>query len=217
MEALHAATRAKAGAPADALQSAEEREAAERDGRPAVVGRRSTACGRCCSRACRTSTIAPDPREAAEMALLRLIHAAELPDPATLIATAERRGARRTPAAAAASAKAVGADRRDCRPISRRWSNALEASGKHHLAQSAARPGRAGPLRAARAGPEADCGRLGGDWPRELGAGAQSRHRRRAGRCRCPTKPASRRCSTRRKWPRSAFAPRCWPIPTSAR
>ena len=29
--------------------------------------------------------VAPDPREAAEMALLRLIHAADLPDPATLL------------------------------------------------------------------------------------------------------------------------------------
>ena len=36
--------------------------------------------------------VAPDPREAAEMALLRLIHAADMPDPASLIATAERGG-----------------------------------------------------------------------------------------------------------------------------
>ena len=43
------------------------------------------------------STIAPDPREAAEMALLRLIHAADMPDPAALLAAAERRGCRRKP------------------------------------------------------------------------------------------------------------------------
>ena len=84
MESLHAATRAKAGATrrrAAIGRGARKRRA---DGAAAVVGHASTACGRCCSRACRTSAVAPDPREAAEMALLRLIHAAELPDPATL-------------------------------------------------------------------------------------------------------------------------------------
>ena len=52
MEALHAVTRAKAGAAGDVLQSAEEREARRRLGRASSAGRRSTACGRCCSRAC---------------------------------------------------------------------------------------------------------------------------------------------------------------------
>jgi DNA polymerase-3 subunit gamma/tau len=37
--------------------------------------------------------IAPDPREAAEMALLRLIHAADMPDPASLIAKLSGEGA----------------------------------------------------------------------------------------------------------------------------
>ena len=37
--------------------------------------------------------IAPDPREAATMALLRLIHAADLPDPASALARAGGRGA----------------------------------------------------------------------------------------------------------------------------
>ena len=48
-----------------------------------------------------TSQIAPDPQEAATMALLRLIHAADLPDPAALLAQAvrARRGAPRPRAA----------------------------------------------------------------------------------------------------------------------
>src|SRR5206468_12004908 len=37
--------------------------------------------------------IAPDPREAADMALLRLIHAADMPDPASLIAKLSGEGA----------------------------------------------------------------------------------------------------------------------------
>ena len=37
--------------------------------------------------------IAPDPREAAEMALLRLIHAADMPDPASLLAQLSGEGA----------------------------------------------------------------------------------------------------------------------------
>ena len=48
MEELHVATRAKAGAGADALQSAEQRQAAEELAGQAVLGRRSTGCGRCC-------------------------------------------------------------------------------------------------------------------------------------------------------------------------
>src|SRR5262249_32511580 len=47
--------------------------------------------------------IAPDPREAAEMALLRLIHAADLPDPASLIARLSGEGT----AAATSSAPAA--------------------------------------------------------------------------------------------------------------
>ena len=49
--------------------------------------------------------VAPDPREAAEMALLRLIHAADMPDPATLM---QRLGAEGAVASAAAAPTAKG-------------------------------------------------------------------------------------------------------------
>jgi DNA polymerase-3 subunit gamma/tau len=84
MESLHSATRAKAGAGGDALQSAEERESAEQ---------MATALGwgtihrlwQMLLKGLQDVAIAPEPREAAEMALLRLIHAADLPDPAALL------------------------------------------------------------------------------------------------------------------------------------
>jgi DNA polymerase-3 subunit gamma/tau len=85
MESLHSVTRAKAGATSDALQSEEEREAAaewasnlgwagiHRLWQMLLKGLNDVAQ-------------APDPQEAATMALLRLIHAADLPDPAALVA-----------------------------------------------------------------------------------------------------------------------------------
>src|SRR5205085_5772839 len=84
MESLHAATRAKAGATADALQSAEERESAESMAQAlgwATIHR----LWQMLLKGLQDVAIAPDPREAAEMALLRLIHAADLPDPAALL------------------------------------------------------------------------------------------------------------------------------------
>ena len=85
METVHAVTRAKAGAAADLLQSAEEREAAtdfaEKLGW-AVLHR----LWQLLLKGLQDVTIAPDPQEAAAMALLRLVHAADLPDPAALIA-----------------------------------------------------------------------------------------------------------------------------------
>ncbi|HEX6741311.1 MAG TPA: DNA polymerase III subunit gamma/tau [Sphingomicrobium sp.] len=85
MESLHAATRAKAGAVADALQAAEERETAEE-----LAGKLSWGSlhrlWQLLLKGLQDVQEAPDPREAAEMALLRLIHAADLPDPAALMA-----------------------------------------------------------------------------------------------------------------------------------
>src|SRR5439155_13460053 len=79
MEALHSATRAKAGARSDALQSAEERESAGQ-----MAGALSWGTihrlWQMLLKGLQDVEIAPDPREAAEMALLRLIHAADLPD-----------------------------------------------------------------------------------------------------------------------------------------
>ena len=84
MEALHGVTRAKAGAGADLLQSAEQRDAAD-----ALAGRLSWGqihrLWQMLLKGLQDVAIAPDPHEAATMALLRLIHAAELPDPATIL------------------------------------------------------------------------------------------------------------------------------------
>jgi len=85
MESLHLITRAKAGAAEDALLSGEERDAAR-----ALAG--SISWGslhrlwQLLLKGLTDVGIAPDPHEAATMALLRLIHAADLPDPTALMA-----------------------------------------------------------------------------------------------------------------------------------
>ena len=85
MQSLHGITRVKAGAAPDALQSADERESAD-----AMAANLSWAMlhrlWQMLLKGLQDVAVAPDPREAAEMALLRLIHAADLPDPATLMA-----------------------------------------------------------------------------------------------------------------------------------
>jgi DNA polymerase-3 subunit gamma/tau len=92
MESLHAATRAKARANADALQSAEERESAAEMARLLSWGTIHR-LWQMLLKGLQDVEVAPDPREAAEMALLRLIHAAELPDPASLMAKLSGEGA----------------------------------------------------------------------------------------------------------------------------
>jgi len=85
MEALHAVTRSKAGANSDLLQSVEEREAAAE-----IAARLSWAnlhrLWQLLLKGLQDVTIAPDPQEAATMALLRLIHASEMPDPSAVAA-----------------------------------------------------------------------------------------------------------------------------------
>jgi len=85
MESLHAATRAKAGASSDALQSAEERESAAEMAKALGWGTIHR-LWQMLLKGLQDVEVAPDPREAAEMALLRLIHAADMPDPASLLA-----------------------------------------------------------------------------------------------------------------------------------
>jgi DNA polymerase-3 subunit gamma/tau len=110
--------------------------------------------------------VAPDPREAAEMALLRLIHAAELPDPASLLAKLDGDGAMAlspSPAGSKAGGPSGGGVPADFAGLIR----AVERSGKHLLAQQLhdqiglvryAPPELAlKPLRP-----------LGPDWPRDL-------------------------------------------------
>jgi DNA polymerase-3 subunit gamma/tau len=107
MEELHAATRAKAstGAGSSALQSAEQRQSAEE-----LAGKLSWAdihrLWQMLLKGLGDVQIAPDPPEAATMALLRLMHAADLPDPAAvLIRLAGEGGPTQSPTARAPAAK----------------------------------------------------------------------------------------------------------------
>ncbi|HET7709895.1 MAG TPA: DNA polymerase III subunit gamma/tau [Sphingomicrobium sp.] len=83
MEELHSASRAKAGA-VEAMLAAEQREAADR-----LAGQLSWGqihrLWQLLLKGLSDVQLAPDPTEAATMALLRLIHAADLPDPSALI------------------------------------------------------------------------------------------------------------------------------------
>ena len=92
METVHAVTRAKAGAPEDLLQSAEEREAAAQSAGKlgwAVLHR----LWQLLLKGLQDVGIAPDPHEAATMVLLRLIHAADMPDPSALATLMQGDGA----------------------------------------------------------------------------------------------------------------------------
>ena len=115
--------------------------------------------------------IAPDPREAAEMALLRLIHAADMPDPASLIAKLSGEGA-----VAGAGAPLRRRSGRRLRAAAHRFSRADQPSrggGKHQLAVQL--HDQVGLVRYAP--PELvlkPMRPLGGDWPRELAAALKS-------------------------------------------
>jgi len=85
MESLHAVTRSKAGAGADLLQSAEEREHSAELGAKLSWGNLHR-LWQLLLKGLEDVRIAPDPHEAATMALLRLIHAADMPDPSALAA-----------------------------------------------------------------------------------------------------------------------------------
>src|SRR5215218_2502664 len=100
MEELHLATRTKAGASAEALP-VEQREAAERLADQLGWGQIHRVW-QMLLKGLSDVQVAPDPREAAMMALLRLIHAADLPDPATVLARLSSEAATSTPARAAA-------------------------------------------------------------------------------------------------------------------
>ena len=132
MECLHSATRVKAGAGADALQSAEERESAADIARSLSWGSIHR-LWQMLLKGLQDVDVAPDPREAAEMALLRLIHAADLPDPASLIARLNTEEAT-APGSSTPAARSQG-------PISKLPADfaalvrAVELSGRHLLAQ----------------------------------------------------------------------------------
>jgi len=133
METLHGVTRAKAGASGDVLQSAEEREAASEWASSlgwAAIHR----LWQMLLKSLQDVGQAPDPNEAAAMALLRLIHAADLPDPSELIRHIRGEGGSQpsatttTPAPAAPPPAAPPASFAEL--IDR-----LESKGEHHLGQ----------------------------------------------------------------------------------
>jgi DNA polymerase-3 subunit gamma/tau len=132
MESLHSATRAKASATADPLLSAEERESAVEMARQLSWGTIHR-LWQMLLKGLQDVAIAPDPREAAEMALLRLIHAADMPDPASLVAKMSGEA----PATVTPSAPAS----RPSGPTARVPADfaglvkVVEQSGKHLLAQ----------------------------------------------------------------------------------
>ena len=166
METLHAATRTKAGATSDALQSSEERESSEQ-----LAGQLSWGAihrlWQMLLKGLQDVEIAPDPREAAEMALLRLIHAAEMPDPATALASLGHEGASAVsrPAPSSTPTGATASIPTHFRALIA----LLEQGGKRHFAQQL--HDQVGLVRYDP--PELvlkPMRPLGGDWPRELGA-----------------------------------------------
>jgi DNA polymerase-3 subunit gamma/tau len=166
MEALHSATRTKAGASPDALQSAEERESAKQMAQQLSWGALHR-LWQLLLKGLQDVDVAPEPREAAEMALLRLIHAADLPDPAALLARLSGDGTAAAPTAAP-NAKANA-------PLARLPADfpslirQLEQAGKHQLAVQL--HDQVGLVRYEP--PELvlkPMRPLGGDWSRELAA-----------------------------------------------
>ncbi|HKP33606.1 MAG TPA: DNA polymerase III subunit gamma/tau, partial [Sphingomicrobium sp.] len=154
----------KAGAAVDGLQSAEERDsAAEMAG--ALSWGNIHRLWQMLLKGLQDVEIAPDPREAAEMALLRLIHAADLPDPAALMARLGGESAGPASSSAAATTATGPTARIPADFVA--LVKAVERSGKHLLAQQL--HDQVGLVRYAP--PELvlkPMRPLGGDWPRDL-------------------------------------------------
>ena len=108
MESLHSVTRAKAGAGADLLQSVEEREHSAELAAKLSWGNLHR-LWQLLLKGLEDVRIAPDPHEAATMALLRLIHAADMPDPSALAAMLAGGAATSSAPAAPASTASPGA------------------------------------------------------------------------------------------------------------
>jgi DNA polymerase-3 subunit gamma/tau len=165
MEELHLATRTKAGASAAALPI-EQRESAEK-----LADRLGWAqlhrIWQMLLKGLADVQVAPDPREAAMMALLRLIHAADLPDPATVLF--------RLSGESAAVPVAAGSPSKTSAPTGQLPADLpalialLERAGKHQLALQL--HDQVGLVRFAP--PQLvlkPLRPLGGDWPRDLAA-----------------------------------------------
>jgi DNA polymerase-3 subunit gamma/tau len=166
MEALHSATRAKAGAQTEALLSAEQRDFSEKLADRLSWGQ-SHRLWQMLLKGLSDVNVAPDPQEAATMAILRLIHSAELPDPSVLLKRLD--GGSAAPSAAQAPKAATSGSTGSLPADFPALIQALESNGKHQLAiqlhdqvglvRYAAPELAVKPLRP-----------LGSDWPRELSA-----------------------------------------------
>lgn len=168
MEALHSASRAKAGAQAESLLSSEQREFAERLADTLSWGQIHR-LWQMLLKGLSDVTTAPDPQEAATMAVLRLIHSADLPDPAALLETlAGGKSVAAQPAAKPAPESRSSASARLPADFAALVS-AIEDRGKHQL--SVQLHDQVGLVRYAP--PELVVKPLrpvGSDWPRELAA-----------------------------------------------
>src|SRR3954467_15695191 len=134
LESVHGITRAKVGGADDPAQSAEEREAyadwASRLSYAAIHR-----LWQLLLKGLAEVHAAPMPLEAAEMALLRVIHASELPDPATLLerlASGESVAARAPAAAPSAGGQGALMEAPESFPA---LVDLLARNGKPHLAQ----------------------------------------------------------------------------------
>jgi len=166
MEELHLATRTKAGATPEALP-VEQREAAERLADQLGWGQIHRVW-QMLLKGLADVQVAPDPREAAMMALLRIIHAADLPDPATVLSrlSGEAATTAPSPSAAPAAPSAPAAQLPSDFPS---LIQLLEKRGKHQLAVQL--HDQVGLVRFAP--PELvlkPTRPLGTDWPRDLTA-----------------------------------------------
>ena len=165
MEELHLATRTKAGASAEALP-AEQRESAERLADQLGWGQIHRVW-QMLLKGLSDVQVAPDPREAAMMALLRLIHAADLPDPASVLSRLSGE-AGAVPVSAPAPSKTAGPSAQLPADFPALIAS-LERSGRHQLAVQL--HDQVGLVRFAP--PELvlrPMRPLGGDWPRDLAA-----------------------------------------------
>ena len=169
MEELHLATRTKAGATAEALP-AEQREAAERLAEQLGWGQIHR-IWQMLLKGLSDVQVAPDPREAAMMALLRLIHAADLPDPASVLSRLS--GEPGTSSVVSVAPSRPSATTAQLPGDFNGLIELLEKSGKHQLAVQL--HDQVGLVRYAP--PELvlkPTRPLGTDWPRELAAALKS-------------------------------------------
>jgi DNA polymerase-3 subunit gamma/tau len=133
MESLHTATRTKAGGQADALASAEQREASY-DMAERLSWSHIHRLWQLLLKGLTDVQIAPDPQEAATMALLRLVHAADLPDPAALIGRLHQDA--RAPSSSPSRPQAPAGGSSASQPGDfRALISLLGGSGKHLLSQ----------------------------------------------------------------------------------